>query len=85
MLKEIAQKVQNYQNFYGGKKLESKEEKQSKELEHKIDDIVEKTFEKLNEPISLMVLANFIGSNFILNLLFKNSLFTKDKFLKDAP
>lgn len=47
-MKEIAQKVQNYQNFYGGKKLESKEEKKSKELEHKIDDIVEKTFEKLN-------------------------------------
>ena len=45
LLKQIAQKVQQY-SMMNAKKNE-KEDK-SKELEHRIDDFVEKTFEKLN-------------------------------------
>ena len=47
ILKEIVQRVQNYQKFHNNNK-EEKENDKSKDLEHKIDDIVEKTFEKLN-------------------------------------
>lgn len=50
ILKEIVQKVQNYQNFHNNhnNNKEEKENDKSRDLEHKIDDIVEKTFEKMN-------------------------------------
>ena len=47
LLRDIAQKVHNYNLFHKGQTKEEKVDK-SKELENKIDDIVEKTFEKLN-------------------------------------
>lgn len=49
ILRELAQKVQNYNNFHhGAQQPRAQEGQKEKDLEHKIDDIVEKTFEKLN-------------------------------------
>ena len=47
LLKEIAQKVQNYNLFHNNSQKKEGEDK-GKELENKIDDFVEKTFEKFN-------------------------------------
>lgn len=52
ILRQIVQKLQNYNAFHqGNKKVENSEDKKKKDLESKIDSICEVSFQKLKFPL----------------------------------